>query len=71
MDRLGTAPIAIRKITNALTGTVKELEIIWRNGTLQIANAVNGKWEDYSGPSPLRVPLWKDKQFFRIRKGDD
>ena len=60
--------IDIRKLT---TATGPELEIIWRNGTLQIADAVNGKWEDYSGSSPLRVPLWKDKQFFRIRKRDE
>ena len=63
--------IAIRKITNALTGTVNELEIIWRNSMLQIADAVNGKWEDYSGPSPLRVSLAvnsKPQHFFRIRR---
>ena len=63
--------IAIRKITDALTGTVNELEIIWRNGMLQIADAVNGKWEDYSGPSPLRVSLAvnsKAQHFFRIKK---
>ena len=51
----------------------KELEIIWRNGTLQIADAVNGKWKDYNGnsPSPLRIPLAvnsKPQQFFRIRR---
>ena len=47
-----------------------EVEIIWRNGTLQIADAVNGEWKDYSGTSPLRVPLAiaKTQQFFRIRR---
>ena len=47
-----------------------EVEIIWRNGTLQIADAVNGEWKDYSGSSPLRVPLAiaKPQQFFRIRR---
>ena len=60
------------------TTTGKELEVIWREGNLQIADAVNGEWKDYSGDSPLRiplrVPLWLDakpQQFFRIRKGDD
>ena len=50
-----------------------EVEIVWREGNLQIANAVNGKWKDYRGNSPLRFPLWlgaKDR-FFRIRKGDE
>lgn len=47
-----------------------ELEIVWREGTLQITDAVNGKWKDYSGDSPLRVPLAiaKPQQFFRIRR---
>ena len=51
-----------------------ELEIVWREGNLQIADAVKGKWKDYSGNSPLRIPLAvnsKAQQFFRIRKGDD
>ena len=51
-----------------------EVEIIWREGNLQIADAVNGKWKDYNGDSPLRIPLWlgaKPQQFFRIRIGDD
>ena len=56
------------------TANGKELEIVWIGGTLQIADAVNGKWKDYSGNSPLRVPLWlgaKDKQFFRIKPEED
>ena len=64
------APIEIR--THA-TGDGPEVEIIWRNGTLQIADAVSGEWKDYSGSSPLRFPLVvnsKDKQFFRIRRSE-
>ena len=51
-----------------------ELEIVWREGNLQIADTVSGEWKDYSGNSPLRIPLAvnsKPQQFFRIRKGDD
>lgn len=46
-----------------------ELEIIWRTGNLQIADAVSGEWRDHIGRSPLRFPLAsaKDKQFFRIK----
>ena len=49
----------------------KEVEIVWRDGTLQTANAVNGKWKNHIGISPLRFPLVinsKDKQFFRIAR---
>ena len=56
------------------TDNGKELEVIWREGNLQIADAVSAEWKDYSGDSPLRVPLAvnsKAQQFFRIRKGDD
>ena len=56
------------------TDNGKELEVIWREGNLQITDAVNGNWKDYSGNSPLRIPLAvnsKAQQFFRIRKGDD
>ena len=51
-----------------------EVEIVWREGNLQITDTVNGNWKDYSGESPLRVPLAvnsKAQQFFRIRKGDE
>ena len=55
------------------TDNGKELEIVWREGNLQITDAVNGKWKDYNGSSPLRFPLWlaKDKQFFRIKLEED
>ena len=56
------------------TANGKELEIVWIGGTLQITDAVNGKWKDYNGNSPLRIPLWlgaKDKQFFRIKPEED
>ena len=50
-----------------------EIEVIWREGILQIADAVSGEWKDYNGSSPLRFPLInpfthpKDMQFFRIK----
>lgn len=55
------------------TANGKELVVIWRDGNLQIADAVNGKWRDHFGASPLIFPLAiaKAQQFFRIRKGDD
>ena len=48
----------------------KEMEIVWRDGTLQTADAVNGEYRDHLGQSPLRFPLAaaKDKQFFRIAR---
>ena len=61
------------KIKTLLTDNGKELEVIWEDGTLQIADAVNGEWKDYSGSSPLRVPLAvnsKPQQFFRIKKSE-
>ena len=50
-----------------------ELEIIWREGNLQIADAVSGEWRDHLGSSPLRFPLAaaKDKQFFRIKPEEE
>ena len=47
-----------------------EVEIVWREGNLQIADAVNEEYRDHLGQSPLRFPLAaaKDKQFFRIAK---
>ena len=59
------------EIRTLSTNNGPELEIIWRDGNLQIADAVNGKWKDYSGNSPLRFPLAvnsKAQQFFRIRR---
>ena len=56
------------------TANGTEVEIVWKEGTLQISDAVNGEYRDHLGSSPLRFPLVinsKDKQFFRIRKGDD
>lgn len=56
----------IRTIT---TNNGDEVEVIWRAGTLQIADALNGNWRDLSGSSPYRIPLAsaKDMQFFRIK----
>ncbi len=52
------------------TANGTEVEIVWRDGKLQIADAVNGEYRDHLGSSPLRFPLAaaKDKQFFRIAK---
>ena len=63
------APIEIK--THA-TDNGNEVEVIWREGTLQIADAVSGEWRDHIGTSPLRFPLLsaKDKQFYRIRSGE-
>ena len=40
----------------------KEMEIVWEDGTLQIADAVNGEWRDHFGVSPLRFPLASDSE---------
>ena len=47
----------------------EEVEVVWRTGSLQLADAVSGEWKDYSGSSPYRFPLAsaKDMQFFRIK----
>ena len=60
----------IRTIT---TNNGNEVEVIWRASTLQIADALNGKWRDHSGSSPYRVPLAsaKDMQFFRIKPEEE
>ena len=52
------------------TANGKEMEIVWGDGTLQIADAVNGEYRDHLGSSPLRFPLAaaKNKQFFRIAR---
>ena len=47
----------------------KEMEIVWGDGTLQIADAVNGEWRDHFGVSPLRFPIATDSaKFFRIKR---
>ena len=58
------------EIKTHATANGKEMEIVWGDGTLQIAAAVSGEWKDYNGNSPLRIPLWlaKPQQFFRIKK---
>ncbi len=63
------APIEIR--THA-TDNGNEVEVIWREGMLQIADAVSGEWRDHIGSSPLRFPLLsaKDMQFYRIRRSE-
>ena len=63
------APIEIRTHATA-NGT--EVEVIWREGTLQIADTVAGEYRDHIGSSPLRFPLLsaKDMQFYRIRSGE-
>ena len=66
----GPPKMEIRTIT---TANGKGVEVIWRTGNLQIADAVSGEWKDYNGSSPLRFPLInpfthpKDMQFFRIK----
>lgn len=66
---LEPAPIEIK--THA-TDNGTEVEVIWREGTLQIADAVSGEWRDHFGTSPLRFPLLsaKDMQFYRIGSGE-
>ena len=58
------------EIRTHTTANGPEVEIVWRDGKLQIADAVNGEYRDHLGSSPLRFPLAaaKDKQFFRIAK---
>ena len=60
----------IRTIT---TDREWEIEVIWREGILQIADAVNGEWKDYHVFSPYRFPLAsaKDMQFFRIKPEEE
>ena len=58
------------EIRTHATANGTEVEIVWRDGKLQIADAVNGEYRDHLGQSPLRFPLAaaKDKQFFRIAR---
>ena len=61
------------EIRTHATGNGQEVEVVWKEGTLQIADAVNGEWRDHIGASLLRFPLVvnsKDKQFFRIRRSE-
>ena len=47
----------------------KEMEIVWGDGTLQTADAVNGEWRDHFGTSPLRFPIATDSaKFFRVKR---
>ena len=66
-DKFEPPKLEIRTHTTA-NGT--EVEVVWRDGKLQIADAVAGEYRDHLGSSPLRFPLAaaKDKQFFRIAK---
>ena len=53
------------------TANGQEVEVVWKEGTLQIADAIQGEWRDHIGASPLRFPLVvnsKDEQFFRIKR---
>ena len=59
------------EIKTHATDNGTEVEVVWKEGTLQIADAVNGEYRDHIGTSPLRFPLVvnsKDKQFFRIKR---
>ena len=58
------------EIRTHATANGTEVEIVWREGKLQIADAVNGEYRDHLGQSPLRFPLAaaKNKQFFRIAR---
>ena len=51
----------------------QEIQVVWREGILQIADAVSGEWKDYTGVSPYRFPLAsaKDMQFFRIKPEEE
>ena len=65
------------EIRTTTTARGKEVEVVWRTGKLQIADAVSGEWKDYNGSSPLRFPLInpfahpKDMQFFRIKPEEE
>ena len=58
------------EIRTHATANGPEVEVVWRDGKLQIADAVNGEYRDHLGSSPLRFPLAaaKNKQFFRIAR---
>ena len=46
-----------------------EVEVIWRESSLQVADKVGGTWKDIPAISPYRFPLAsaKSKQFFRLK----
>ena len=58
------------EIRTQATANGTEVEVVWRDGKLQIADAVSGEYRDHLGSSPLRFPLAaaKNKQFFRIAR---
>ena len=61
------------EIRTISTSRGKEVEVIWRERNLQIANDVSGEWKNYTGVSPYRFPLAsaKDMQFFRIKPDEE
>ena len=46
-----------------------EVEVVWRESSLQAADKVDGPWKDIPASSPYRFPLAsaKSKQFFRLK----
>ena len=46
-----------------------EVEVVWRESSLQAADNVGGLWKDIPASSPYRFPLAsaKSKQFFRLK----
>ena len=67
----GDPPKMEIRTTSTVRG--KEVEVVWREGILQIADAVSGEWKDYNGSSPYQFPLAsaKDMQFFRIKPEEE
>ena len=61
------------KLEIRTTTTSGRVEVVWRTGNLQLADAVSGEWKDYNGSSPYRFPLAsaKDMQFFRIKPEEE
>ena len=46
-----------------------EVEVVWRESSLQVADNVDGLWKDIPASSPYRFPLAsaKSMQFFRLK----
>ncbi len=46
-----------------------EVEVVWRENSLQVADNVDGSWKDIPASSPYRFPLAsaKSMQFFRLK----
>ena len=46
-----------------------EVEVVWRESSLQASDNVGGSWKDIPASSPYRFPLAsaKSKQFFRLK----